>query len=557
MSSTVATTIVDLLERHGITRGYCVPGESYLAVLDALYSSDISTITCRQEGGAAYMAMAEGRLTGVPGLLLVTRGPGPANAMIGIHCAYEEGVAMVVLVGLPPLSSRGARAFQEFEFQQWFNATAKSVVVIDEPRHATAAVDTALATARAGRPGPVIIGLPEDVLIAEVPERSWPAIERNFPAIEQTSSMLSAVMGEAAMAAARPEVDAVERLVSEAKRPLIVVGDGIDEEGSRRLTTFASAHQVPLVADFRTYGQVDNSSDCFVGALGVGKGWNVTEWAAEADLLVYLGCVRSDINSDHLSPAFDRPTVVVGPPELLPFHCGRLDLLVDISPDALCCALSGNPPAAARGTARSEWLRRGRAAYEQSTDAAAAAAPGERLAAYRTSALLAGAIRDVLPADTIITYGAGSFTGVPQTLLPATCHRGALGTRNGSMGFGVPAAVAAKLARPNAAVIAFSGDGDFLMNGQELATAKRCGAGIVVVVVDNGRLGTIRNHQEREFPGRVSGTDLVNPDFESYATAFGFRYHTAEEVIEDPQLFADVLRADVPTLVHAHERAAS
>lgn len=538
-TETVAEAIVSELESAGIERGYCVPGESYLAILDALYASDISLITCRQEGGASYMAMAEGRLTNKTGLVLVTRGPGASNAMIGIHCAYEEGVPMVALVGLPPLSSRGSRAFQEFELSQWFSTTSKQVVVVDEPQHARWSVSNALRWATSGRPGPVIIGVPEDILKKAVPSVSAP---------------LEGVEGEISTV----DVSGLARRIERSRRPVVVVGDDrMSERASTALTTWCAARSVPILADFRCYALVDNSSEVYAGALGVGKTWNISAWIAEADLIVYLGCVRSDINSDHVSDAYDKPTIVVGEPEVLPFHSGRLDQLINADRNQVCHALEAQGPAqAAPDSERTEWLRSARKAYVASQDVEAAVAPGGRLQHYPNTGRLAGAIRDDLPPGTIVTFGAGNFTAIPQTLIPAAGHKAVIGTRNGSMGLGVPAAVAAKLARPDVPVIAFAGDGDVMMNGQEMATATMFNAPVVVVVVDNSRYGTIRDHQEREFPGRISGTNLDNPGFQSLAQSFGWNYLTAEEVLESPDLFHSALHDDVSTLVYVREESA-
>src|SRR5699024_892810 len=304
------SALVAELKRHGIRRGYCVPGESYLAVLDALHESVIRLITCRQEGGASYMAMAEGRLTQIPGLLLVTRGPGASNAMIGIHCAYEEGVPLVAIVGLPAHASRGTRSFQEFGFEQWFNATAKHSVVLDEPRHARFAVNNAIRLASEGRPGPVVIGVPEDILGQPVP----PVPDRGMPG--------SVTVGQGATA---PEgaVAALNATVDSAKRPVLVVGDHtLSAEAARHLEKWATARAIPLVADFRSYALVDVSAEVYVGALGVGKSWNIPDWISEADRIVYLGCPRSETNSDHHSPVYDKATTLIGSSELLRFHGG-------------------------------------------------------------------------------------------------------------------------------------------------------------------------------------------------------------------------------------------
>lgn len=541
MTESVASAIVGQFERYGLERAYCVPGESYLAVLDALYSSTIPVVTCRQEGGAAYMAMAEGRLTGKPGLVMVTRGPGAANAMIGIHCAYEEGVPLVALVGLPALSSRGTRAFQEFEFQQWFSTTTKEVVVVDEPAHARWAVDNAIRLANSGRPGPVAIGVPEDVLKWAVE----PAPQRSLP-YDGPGKYRAATFAE--------QAQQLDDAVNRSQRPLMVAGDHqVSEESARRLEEWCQQRSIPIVADLRSYDLVDNSADVYVGALGVGKAWAIPDWAAQSDLLIYMGCVRSDINSDHVSGAFNKPTIVVGSSEMTPFHSGRLDHLIEVPADQLCRALDFTNEPSSVPVERTEWLREGRAAYLGSQDVERAMEPGGRLERYSLSARLTGVIRDLLPEGTVVTYGAGTYTGVPQSLIPAKGHKTVAGTRNGSMGYGIPAAVAAKLARPDSAVISYAGDGDFLMNGQELATAVMQKAPLVVIIVDNSRYGTIQDHQEREFPGRVSGTLLENPNFEYYAKSFGCDYLTAEDVVADPALFTSALNSEVPTIIYANE----
>lgn len=540
MSYSVASAIVAEFERHSLKRAYCVPGESYLAVLDALYSSTISIVTCRQEGGAAYMAMAEGRLTGRPGLVMVTRGPGAANAMIGIHCAYEEGVPLIALIGLPALSSRGTRAFQEFELEQWFSTTAKQVVVIDEPDHARSAVDNAIRLANSGRPGPVVIGVPEDVLKCSVD----PAPKEDF-LDEPTDECVSGAVGAACQLTA---------VVDRSQRPIMVIGDDhLSEEAARKVEEWCGERSIPIVADFRSYGLIDNSAKTYVGSLGVGKAWDIADWFVESDLVIYLGCVRSDINSDHVSEAYNKPTIVVGSAEMIPFHAGRMDALIEVRADDLIRGLQDSDAVVAVPEGRHEWMRRGRKAYNLSQEVSPTIKPGGRLECYSTTAQLVGAVRDLLPPGTVITYGAGTYTCVPQTLIPAKGHKTVLGTRNGSMGFGIPAAVAAKVTMPDAPVVSFAGDGDFLMNGQELATALMEKAPIVVIVVDNSRYGTIQDHQEREFPGRVSGTMLENPDFEHYAQAFGCDYLTAEDVLSNPVLFSSALGNNVPTIIYVKE----
>lgn len=541
VSESVASAIVGEFERHSLERAYCVPGESYLAVLDALYSSTIPVVTCRQEGGAAYMAMAEGRLTGKPGLVMVTRGPGAANAMIGIHCAYEEGVPLVALVGLPALSSRGTRAFQEFEFQQWYSTTTKEVLVIDEPAHARWAVDNAIRLANTGRPGPVAIGVPEDVL-------KWPvepAGQRSLPH-EGPGKYSDATFAELAQQ--------LNAAVNSSQRPVMVVGDHrLSENSSRRLEEWCQRRSIPIVADLRSYGLIDNSSDVYVGALGVGKGWDIPAWITKSDLLIYMGCVRSDINSDHVSDAFNKRTMVVGSSEMVPFHSGRLDHLIEVPAENLCGALGFTYKPSSVPVERTEWLREGREAYLASQDVERAIEPDGRLEPYSLTAQLTGVIRDLLPMGTVVTYGAGTYTGVPQSLLPAKGHKTVAGTLNGSMGYGIPAAVAAKLARPASPVVSYAGDGDFLMNGQELATAVMQKAPVVVIIVDNSRYGTIQDHQEREFPGRVSGTLLENPNFEYYAKSFGCDYLVAEDVMSDPSLFSSALKSEVPTIIYVNE----
>ncbi|WP_028923520.1 thiamine pyrophosphate-dependent enzyme [Pseudonocardia acaciae] len=497
---TAGAAIVAQLEALGVRRAYGVPGESYLEVLDALHDSPIHTVVCRQEGGAGFMALAEARLTGGPGVAMVTRGPGAANAAIAVHTAWQDAVPLVLLVGLVPADDRDRESFQEFSPAGWFGSTAKKVLTVERPERAAAQVAEAFAVASSGRPGPVVVGLPEDVLVG-------PATASPVPA--------RAVADGAVSAAQRDRLGA---LLDAARRPLVIVGgsrwtaDGAD---AAAVAGWAARRGLPVATDWRCQDIVDHDSPAYVGWLGYGRDQVLADALDAADLLLFVGCGYGDVLSGgYRGGAPDAVTVVVDPAPELSTHQRRVDLHLLASPAAFAAAVAED---GGGGEPDPDWAKRLRAAAVRFATPASGSGTGQGVDLDAAMA----ALSDRLEPDAVVTYGAGNHALWAQRFLPHHGPGTLLAPRNGAMGFGVPAAVAACLVHPGRQVVSVAGDGCFLMNGQELATAVAYGASPVILVADNSQYGTIREHQERHHPGRVSGTALVNPDFGAFARSFG------------------------------------
>ncbi|MGW9020314.1 thiamine pyrophosphate-dependent enzyme [Leucobacter chromiiresistens] len=543
MSQSAGHLIVRTLEAHGVPRVYAVPGESYLDVLDGLHDSTIETVVCRQEGGAGFMALAEGRLTGLPGVAMVTRGPGAANAMIAIHTAWQDATPLVLFVGLIPVADRERDSFQEFSLTGWFGSTAKRVVTIDDADRAGELVAEALRVAAAGRPGPVVVGLPEDVLV------------------ELTDTAPSAPIPVPDPQPSAGEIAAIADRLARAERPAIIAGgDGWHTGAGRALLDFAADAGVPVFADWRAYDAVPHEGPAWAGWLGYGRADAVAAGYAAADLLVFVGCGRSDVMSDGYRLGFAAETVLVSMDPEAAMHAGRIDQQVLATPAAFVEALGAIDRASARGGRGTEWM-----------DARAAAQ--QRFAAHRPDASVPGVpgvsgipagveqpgvdlgiafgeLDDRLGGRAVLTFGAGNATIWAHRFVQHRTPASLVGARNGAMGLAVPAAVAASLAFPERPVVAVCGDGDFMMNGQELATAFAHGAAPLVIVVDNGIYGTIVQHQERHYPGRPSGTRMANPDFAAWMRSFGGHGERVERTEEFAAALDRALAAEGPALIH-------
>lgn len=526
MTDTVASTIVTHLERRGVARVYHVPGESFLGLLDALHDSPIRLVTARQEGGAGFMALAEARLTGRAGVVAVTRGPGAANASIAIHTAYQDCTPLVVFVGLISTHVRDLESFQEFGLAAWFGSTAKAVFTLDHPETAAERVARAFEIAESGRPGPVVIGLPEEVLVAPV------ARPRDLAPAERPPARY----GDDALAAAA-------RALAAAERPVFVVGgDSWDEASAARLRRIAEHAAIPVVSDFRSHDAFPHSSPAWVGSLGFGRNAGAAEAYGEADLVCYLGTTRRDVLSDEYTlGGGEATTIVVGDDADLLAHEGQTTLHYVAPPgawlDGLTELAEGSPERRAR-------LQRERNAYV-AWSTPAASRVGEDV--WRGEVF--GAMQRLLPDDAIITAGAGNYVIGALRYLHHERPRTFAGPRNGAMGMGVPAAVAASLVHPDRTVVALAGDGCFGMNGQELATLQATGGRAIVVVIDNSGYGTIRSHQERHFPGRPSGTVLTNPDYAMLARAHGIPGHRVDDAADFAPVFARALDSGSSALI--------
>ncbi|HTQ35217.1 MAG TPA: thiamine pyrophosphate-binding protein, partial [Stellaceae bacterium] len=494
--------VVACLKAHGVEMAFSVAGESYLEVLDALFDvPEIHLVTCRQEGGAAFMAEAYGKLTGKPGVLLVTRGPGACNASIGIHTAFQDSTPMVVLVGQVARHQIDREAFQEVDFRKMYAPLAKWVTQIDMTERVPELLNQAFQVAVSGRPGPVVVALPEDMLretAAAVPIGPYRAV-RAHP-------------GAADLAELRA-------LLANAERPIALVGgSGWTDTACADIARFLEANDLPTCCSFRRQDIVDNRLGVYCGDLGTGAAPTLVARVKQADLVLAIGARIGEITSQSYS--------LMGIPDpgktLVHIHAAAEELgrvfrptvAIQSGMPEIAAALAALEPVA--GPRWAGWRRECRAEYEVGLQPSKLTdAPALDLGKVMTW------LRERLPDDAIITSDAGNFSGWPNRFLQYRRPGRQLGPTSGAMGYGVPAAVAAKLARPNSIVVGFCGDGGFLMTAQEIATSLAEGPGPIILVFNNQMYGTIRMHQERRFPGRISGTNLKNPDFVVLARAYG------------------------------------
>jgi acetolactate synthase-1/2/3 large subunit len=497
---TGARILVDALEGHGLTHAFGVPGESYLAVLDALMDSKIDFVICRQESGAAMMAEAAGKLTGKPALCFVTRGPGMTNASAGLHIAQQDSTPMILLAGMVPRNFRYREAFQEVDARAVFGTMAKWVAEIDDPARIPEFIARAVRVATQGRPGPVVITLPEDMLVEEIAANDIAA----FESVEISPSLA--------------DIAELQSMLWTAEKPIVIVGGSRwNEHAVASLVRFAERFDVPVAASFRRQMLFPNQHDCYAGDLGTGPNPKLSARVRESDLILIFGARFSEWPSQGYTllnaPNPGKPIVHVhaGIEEL-----GRVfqpTLAINATPIAFAAALEGvQPPKRIRWR---EWRRAAREDYVDWSDEIPKH-PG----AVQMGSIMRW-LRDNLPANSILCNGAGNFSVWLHRFYRYPRLNTQLAPLSGSMGYGVPAAVAASRLFPDRTVLSFSGDGDFLMTGQELATAVQYGLAPKLFVIDNGTYGTIRMHQEREYPGRVFGSDLRNPDFSAYARSFG------------------------------------
>ena len=521
--------LVDQLAIQGVERIFGVPGESYLAVLDALYDAPIPFVICRQEGGAAMMAEADGKLTGRPGIAFVTRGPGATNASAGIHVAEQDATPMILFVGQIERGFRHRGAFQEVDYAAAFTPLAKWAVEIDDAARIPELVARAFRVAMQGRPGPVVIGLPEDMLVEMATVADAPRVEpaESWPALADMARL--------------------QKRLWAAERPLVLIGGSRWNEAAVAATArFAERFRLPVAVTFRRQMLFPADHPSYAGELGLGPNPALVERVREADLLLVVGDELSEASTLSYSlfgipnPAQDLVHVLPDPDRLGRIYQPALAIAAALA--AFAAALEGlQPPNDLRWTERTAAAH---ADYEAWTDHVPPH-PG----AVQMSGVMA-ALRDALPVDAIVTNGAGNYAIWPNRVLRWRRFGTQLGPTCGSMGYGVPAAIAAKLRSPERTVVAFAGDGCFLMTGQEMATAAQYGAAIVVVVVDNGMYGTIRMHQEREYPGRVSGTTLENPDFAALGRAYGGFGATVTRTEEFAPARAAAIAAGRPALIH-------
>lgn len=526
--------LVDALAQHGVERVFCVPGESYLEVLDALHDAHgIEVVVTKHEGGAANMAEADGKLTGRPGICMVTRGPGATHASIGLHVAQQDSTPMILFVGQIARGDRYRDVFQEMDYRQVFGTVAKLVIEIEQPERMAELVARAFHVATSGRPGPVVVALPEDMLTEAAP----------IPACHATPVAEAAVAADTAAQ--------LQELLAQAQRPLLVVGGSStlwSHEAYALLRERAAAWQLPVACAFRRQDIFDNRHPQYVGHLSLGMAPSVRGMLEQADLVIAIGTRLSDITTGEFS------LLSVPRPAQKLVHChpsdeelGRLyqaDLAIAAKPEAVLRALADKPAAAVPWA---DWCAQGRAGYERFTSRPeqadkSADKPAEKPAGVDMRDVMLH-LNDALPEDAILTNGAGNYAiwlhrffryRTPRTELAPTC---------GAMGYGLPAAVAAALRHKDRPVVCFAGDGCFMMYPQELATAAEFGAALIVIVVNNGMYGTIRMHQEKRYPGRVSATRLRGPDYVALGQAFGAHAERVQNAADFPAAFERALQA--------------
>jgi acetolactate synthase-1/2/3 large subunit len=521
--------LVDSLLTHGVTTAFSVPGESYLAVLDALYdvSDRLSLITCRQEGGAAYMAEAYGKLTGKPGICFVTRGPGATNASVGVHTAFQDSTPMILFIGQVASDQVEREAFQEIDYRRMFGQMAKWVAQIDDARRIPEYVAHAFQTATGGRPGPVVLALPEDMLrsLAEPPK------SRPFKPVQ-------AHPGAEDMAALR-------QALSAAKRPLVILGgSGWSAEACDDIRAFIEANNLPAGSAFRCQDLLDNRSPNYAGDIGIGINPKLAARIREADLLIAVGPRLGEMTTS----GYTLIDIPIPQQKLIHVHAGaeelgrvyQADLMINAGMLAFAAAARALPPVG--HSAWKAWRAEARADYEAWSTPVQSVGAVDLGAVYET-------LINRLPDDAILTNGAGNYAAWLHRFYRYKGFRTQLAPTNGSMGYGVPAAIAAKAACPGRTVVSFSGDGCFMMNGQELATAMHHDLPVIFLVFNNAMFGTIRMHQEREYPERVSATALTNPDFAALARAYGANGETVSKTADFAPALERALAAKKSTLI--------
>jgi len=512
--------LVEGLVAHGVNTAFAVPGESYLEVLDALYekSDQIRLIGCRQEGGAAYMAEAYGRLTGQPGICFVTRGPGATNASIGVHTAAQGSTPLILFIGQVPTSHQGYEAFQEMDYTAFFGGVAKWVTEVTHPDQIPETINHAFTVATSDRPGPVVIALPEDVLGEETEKKIIPVTPIKDNSISEQ------------------EVQEIMANLQEAKKPVLLVGGGgWTAIGRENLCRFAEKQNLPVVVGFRRQDLMDNNSSCYAGEAGVAMPPPVRQTLDEADVLLAVGVRFGEMTTDAYTLFQDKKQKIIH------VHSSEAEFDKVIKADL---HIRSNPNLAIAELLEMPNLEEGREQWREetrnrflSTHIVPAATIGVDMAAATAY------LQEVLPEDAIITNGAGNFSVWPNKFFYYGPKARLLAPQNGTMGYGLPAAISAKVAAPERVVVCFAGDGDFQMNMQELGSAMQEEAQPIVLIVNNSMYGTIRMHQERRYPARVVGTDIKNPDFVSIARAYGFYSERVANIEEFKAAFDNALNS--------------
>ncbi|MFO0990114.1 MAG: thiamine pyrophosphate-binding protein [Alphaproteobacteria bacterium] len=524
-----AEVLVDQLIINGVQHAFCVPGESYLAVLDAFHDRAIAVTVCRQEGGCGMMAEAVGKLTGRPGVAFVTRGPGATNAFPAVHIAKQDSTPMLLFVGQIGRDMREREAFQELDYRAVFGTMAKWATEIDDPERIPEIVSRAVYTATTGRPGPVVIALPEDMLtersavadaLAAEPFETWPGLT---------------------------DMAQLQKLLWSAQRPVMLLGGSRwNAQAIAAVQRFAERFALPVATTFRRMDVFDALHASYAGDFGIAPNPALLDYVKGSDLVLLVGGRLGELPSQSYTlldiPRPQMPLVHVhaGAEELGRVY--RPTLAINASPAAFAASLEGlQPPAQLPWREATQRLHESYLAWTETPNPAPGAVNLGEIMVW---------LREKLPADAIITNGAGNFaTWIPR-YYRFRQYGTYLGPTSGSMGYGLPAAVGAKRLFPDRTVVCIAGDGDFLMHGQEIATAVQYGLPFVTVVMDNSMYGTIRMHQEREYPGRVSGTQLTNPDFAAYARAFGGFGAMVERTADFAPAFEAAVKSGKPAIIH-------
>jgi len=519
--------LVDALLAQGCDRLFTVPGESFLPVLDALVDSpEIDVVVTRAEGGAAFMAEAEGKMTHRPGVCFVTRGPGATNASIGVHVAMQDSTPMILFVGDVARDARDREGFQEVDFPAFFGPLCKWAARIEDAARIPEYVTRAYATAMNGRPGPVVLALPEDMLESEAEALDRPRIERAVQHNDKADSLEA------------------RRLLEAAKNPIIIAGGAYwTKETGAQVAAFAESFGLPVIAAFRRQDAVSNDCPVYAGNLGYGPNPKLVERVRQADVILALGARLGEATTD-------------GYELITPDHPGQVLIHVHPDPDELHRVFKTDLAICCDPFEFAKLMIAPTSDFERRSQGAEAHAEWE---AWNTPSpngmaldlgLVWKTMRERLPADSIICNGAGNFSAWAHRFWRYAAQPSQLAPTAGAMGYGLPAAIAAAIRFPDRRVVAVTGDGDFMMNGQELATAIRQGARLLVLLIDNGSYGTIRMHQERRYPARVSATDLANPDFAALARAYGGWAETIEATEQFAPALARALEQPGVALLH-------
>lgn len=520
--------IVEALAANGAERLFCVPGESYLAVLDALYDTNVGVTVCRAEGGATMMAEAWGKLTGKPGICFVTRGPGATNASPGIHIAKQDSTPLILFIGQVQRDAREREAFQEVEYRRFFADTAKWVAEIDDARRIPEFVTRAFSVATSGRPGPVVLALPEDMLtdaVNAVDAQAWQPVETGpSPA----------------------SIEKLADLLQGAKKPFMILGGSRwNERAVHSITRFAEKWHLPVGCSFRRQMLFDHLHPNYAGDVGIGINPALATRVQEADILLLVGGRFGEMPSRGytlMDSPYPKQTLIHVHPDA--DELGRVyrpSLAINAAPDAFAEAVEHlAPPSHINWPGEAETAHKSYLAWSTPPQTGPGKVAMGPIMSY---------LESVLPEDAIMTNGAGNYATWLHRFHRFRRFATQAAPTSGSMGYGLPAAVAAKQLYPERTVVCFAGDGCFLMNGQDFATAVKYSLPIIVLVINNNIYGTIRMHQERDYPGRVSATDLTNPDFAMLARAYGGHGETVETTEEFEGAWQRAVKSGKPAII--------